>query len=512
MFRLAISEGSASTAGKITNLMLLAAVVVLSACTPASPTAAPTIQAVIPAATHAPSVPPAITNTRVPTPSETTEPSPTATSAATPTAPPPTATPLPKIHASCYPDASAPLEDLVTPRGPEHLFDPSCQVSGGVGEITVTWDIDGDGIPESEELDPPPLALQPGEYNPLLTFADEAGQVLRVELPRIVKVGEPRYPTWRYGVHLDYQGGNIAWDRNSLGAVEEQVRLFSAIGIQGVRLDFSWDSLEPADGSYDFGIHDQAARVIRAAGMDILGIIAYTPGWASPSTDSPWNGMPTDLKDFADFVLELTSHYRGQVDNWMIWVEPNCSQSFRSTDPYQYTQLLKSGYVAAKYGNPGSTIILGGLANDESQYISEFRFYPPEGFLQAVYDEGGGDYFDAVGGHPYTHPMYQGYDLMVRRILSIRDVMNSNGDQSKPLYLDEANYGLISDVTEEIQAQWLYEIFRASRQTDVPLVVVYNGRDYGSATTFFETAGLLRKDGSTKPIYHSYADIISQGF
>jgi len=491
--------------------ILVAGMIALSACTPVSPTAIPPSQTVTPIGAQGAGAHPTPTRIGAPTPTEKIELSPAATLEATPTLVPPTPTPLPPIHASCHPDASAPLEDLVILRGPEHLFGPSCQASGGVGEIAASWDIDRDGNPESTDVVPPPLALQPGEYNLVVTFTDETGQVAVVELPRIVKVGEPSYPDWRYGVHLDYQGGNIAWDRNSLKSLEEQVRLFSAIGIQGVRLDFSWDSLEPADGSYDFGIHDQAVRVIRAAGMDILGIIAYTPGWASPSTDSPWNGMPTDLKDFADFVLELTSHYRGQVDNWMIWVEPNCSQSFRSTDPYQYTQLLKSGYVAAKYGNPGSAIILGGLANDESQYISEFRFYPPEGFLQAVYDEGGGDYFDAVGRHPYTHPMYQGYDLMVRRILSIRDVMNSNGDQSKPLYLDEANYGLISDVTEEIQAQWLYEIFRASRETDVPLVVVYNGQDYGSATMFFETAGLLRKDGSVRPIYHSYADIIREG-
>lgn len=496
---------------KRATVVLCVLTTVLISCASRSPTAAPPIHTAIPAATQAPSVPPALTDTGVPTPTETAKSSPTATSAATPTGRPLTATPLPEIRASCYPDASAPLEDLVILKDPERLFDPWCKASGGVGEISVTWDMDGDGTPESEQLDPPPLALQPGEYSPQVTFTDEAGQVLRVDLPRIVKVGEPGYPTWRYGVHLDYQGGNIAWDQNSLDAIEEQVRLFSAIGVQAARLDFSWDSLEPAEGRYNFGIHDQAVRLILAADIDLLGIVAYTPGWASPSADSPWNTMPSDPGDFGDFVLELTSHYRDQVAVWMIWVEPNCSQSFRSADPSQYTQLLKQGYLAAKYGNPGCTIVLGGLANDESEYIPEFSFYPAEQFLQDVYYAGGADYFDAVGRHPYTHPTYQGYDLLVSRIRSIRDVMDSNGDQTKPLYLDEANYGLISDVTEETQAQWLHEIFRASRETEVPLVVVYNGQDYGTATTFFETAGLLRRDGSAKPIYYSYADIIRKG-
>jgi len=111
--------------------------------TPA-PTATPTEGTTAPAPTP-------VEPTEVPT----TESTHTPTSTAAPTPVPPTATPLAQIRASCYPDASAPLEDLVILRGPEHLFDPSCEVSDGVGEITASWDIDGDGSPESEATDPP---------------------------------------------------------------------------------------------------------------------------------------------------------------------------------------------------------------------------------------------------------------------------------------------------------------------------------------------------------------------
>jgi len=216
---------------------------VLVSCTPASPTAAPPIQTVIPAATQAPSIPTALTDTGVPTPTETTEPSPTATREPTPTAAPVTATQLPEIRASCYPDASAPLEDLVILRGPEHLFDPSCQASGGVGDITASWDIDRDGNPESTDVDPPPLALEPGEYDPVATFADEAGQVVLVELPRIVKVGEPDASGRIHGVyaHLDLAHGLYANDAE----IERACQFIVEAGFSSVKVGSSGRQLKP---------------------------------------------------------------------------------------------------------------------------------------------------------------------------------------------------------------------------------------------------------------------------
>ena len=500
-----------TTAAKTATIVLLAGVAATSACTQASPTAAPPTQTVILAATQAPGIPPAPVDTGVPTTSQTTEPSPTPTPEPTPTVAPATATPPAEIRASCYPDASAPLEDLVVLKGPEHLFDPSCQVSGGVGQITSSWDIDGDGTPESEELDPPPLALEPGEYNPVVTFADETGQVAAVELPRIVKVGEPSYPSWRYGVHLDYQGGNIADDAASIALVSRYAEMFSGIGVEGVRLDFAWTSLEPSNDRFSFGIHDQAVAILRDHGMDVVGIIAWTPSWASSSSTEPWKHMPREIDDFSDYVYQLTSHYRGRVNSWLIWNEPNVSIYFDSLDPAEYVRLLKAGYVAAKYGSPESTVILGGLANDESEYQPQLRWYPPEQFLQAVYDLGGREYFDAVGRHPYTHPLYGGYDEIVSKISAIKDVMARNGDQNKPLYLDEVGYGLIWDVTEDLQAQWLYEIFRAARQTAVPLLIVFDCQDWPGGSDFEQTIGLLRLDGSPRPVFDAYADIIRQG-
>jgi len=421
---------------------------------------------------------------------------------------PPTPTPVP-LSVTISPSTEDGFEYVCG--HPPFTVDFGAQVSGGSGELEYAWDFDVDGNMDARVQDPESFTYQtPGVYSARLTVSDAAGQTSAAER-RIVIIGEPSYPDWRYGVHLDYQGGNIADDPASIAVVSRYVELFSGIGIQGVRLDFAWGSLEPSDDSFNFRIHDQAVNVIREHGMDVVGIIAWTPAWASSSSREPWKQMPRDVDDYSDYVYHLTSHFRGRVNSWLIWNEPNVSIYFDSIDPAEYVELLKAGYIAAKYGNPESTVIVAGLANDESEYQPQFRWYPPEQFLQAVYDLGGGDYFDAVGRHPYAHPLYGGYDEMVSKVSAIKDVMARNGDQNKPLYLDEVGYGLIWDVSEELQAQWLYEVFRAARQTGVPLLIVFDCQDWPNGTDFERTIGLLRLDGSPRPVFDAYADIIRQG-
>ncbi len=271
---------------KAARITLLVVAITLAACVPASPTATLPSQAVVP--TPTPTGEPSSTPTPIPpspTATYTPSPSPTPTETATPT--PATPTPLPQISASCHPDASAPLGDLVILRGPEHLFDPSCQVSGGVGQITASWDIDRDGTPVSAQIDPAPMSIAPGEHRPLVTFADEAGQTLQVELPRIVKVGEPRYPGWRYGVmaHINLNFGSYANDAQ----VEKAVQMIRDTGVQAVRVDFTWAYIEPSrKGNYNWSDYDRMVKIMRNHGLEILPLVGYSTQWASSGSGPHW--------------------------------------------------------------------------------------------------------------------------------------------------------------------------------------------------------------------------------
>lgn len=180
---------------------------------------------------------PTLTATPMPTttatPTRTTSPTPTGTATAAPSATP-TATPLPPIIILSYsPNADSPLEELVILRGPEHKFDPSARVSGAVGLITAAWYIDSDDVPESTEIDPAPMTFAPGEYHPRVEFSDQAGQVARIGLPRIVKVGECVIEPRCYGVNenMSFTVQEAEWDT--------ALELMRTAGVQHLRLHFN---------------------------------------------------------------------------------------------------------------------------------------------------------------------------------------------------------------------------------------------------------------------------------
>nr|WP_238361257.1 cellulase family glycosylhydrolase [Burkholderia thailandensis] len=52
--------------------------------------------------------------------------------------------------------------------------------------------------------------------------------------------------------------------------------------------------------------------------------------------------------------------YGGKIDAWEIWNEPNCGPNFIPHDPLLYTRLLKSAYPAIKQANPAAAVYAGG--------------------------------------------------------------------------------------------------------------------------------------------------------
>ena len=142
------------------------------------------------------------TNTKIPTSTITTLPS------STPT---PTETPIP-ISAQIYPNLEEAKKIGFHKLAGHPPFDVKffAATDGGSGELFFEWDFDGDGIVDSLEREPELHTFDhSGEYTATLRISDEAGQVFETG-QRIVVIGEPDWPDWRYGVHLDYEGGSIA--------------------------------------------------------------------------------------------------------------------------------------------------------------------------------------------------------------------------------------------------------------------------------------------------------------
>ena len=290
----------------------------------------------------------------------------------------------------------------------------------------------------------------------------------------------------------------------------------ASMGATWVRFDFPWHDMEPSHGSYNTGAWDNAVAAANTAGLNILGIIDYTPDWANGSVGKFY--PPTSASDYANFCTYLVNRYASLgVHTWEIWNEPNGGTFWLpGANPTAYTSLLSAAYTAIKAADSSATVITGGTATvGDSGTQQNCRTW-----LTNLYAAGAKNYFDAVGCHPYVYPNNPGlaagdnWGQMQDSTPSLRSIMVANGDTAKKIWLTEFGYttdtaanasltesGQASYLTAEYTLQagyaWAGPLFWYTYQDD-PV------EDPANPENWF---GLVRSDGSHKSAYAAYAAI-----
>jgi hypothetical protein len=291
-----------------------------------------------------------------------------------------------------------------------------------------------------------------------------------------------------------------------------------ASGVPSVRLPIQWPDIERTQGNFDWTIPDQLVYGAYYSGLKILGVATYTPSWAAiPAGRSYIHPAPNDPAQYANFVKLAAQRYKGIVDNWEIWNEPNIQGSFAPRpDVARYTQMLKLSYQAVKSVNPVATVISAGSAPtlDSGVEIS------PGTFMQGIYANGGKGFFDAVGLHPYSTPdnlSTASYPWSSKtHIQNVQASMNQNGDGGKLFWTTE--YGAPTapgqqyGVTEAQQASILADGIRYLRSLpNCGPIFIFDFRDTNTGSTNVEqNFGLLRTNYSPKPAMATVRSMINQ--
>src|SRR6201999_29391 len=105
-----------------------------------------------------------------------------------------------------------------------------------------------------------------------------------------------------------------------------------------------------------------------------------------------------DPVKYAALGRTVAAHFKGRVDRYAIWNEPNLSAWLApsSTAPAQYRRLYKGAYTAIKTVDPRSKVLFGELApNRDGRTIAPLKFLrdaaPKNAKLKA----------DGLAHHPY---------------------------------------------------------------------------------------------------------------
>jgi hypothetical protein len=283
---------------------------------------------------------------------------------------------------------------------------------------------------------------------------------------------------------------------------DRDLQLVREAGLRWVKQGFAWREIEGAGrGIYDWSNADRLMDQVDAHGLQIIARVDAQPAWAGGGY--PLIGPPDEPQDYVNFLTALATRYRGRIDAYQIWNEPNLAREWggRPPDPGEYTRLLALAYAAIKSVDPRAVVISAGMAPTTRH---DGAAMPDTLYIQGMYDAGAAPYFDLLGVHgagyraaPEAAPEQVAADPQLnhddasppglrriycfRHVEDVRAVMVKNGDADKRLALLE--FGWTTDprpdspyhwhaVSDLEQADYIVRAFRYARHNWQPWIAV----------------------------------------
>ena len=214
------------------------------------------------------------------------------------------------------------------------------------------------------------------------------------------------------------------------------------VGATWTRLPFSWKDIEETPGVFTWQAADQQVANAVAAGVAVLGTITYTPDFANhpDCPDHPCAPAPSMYDDFARFSAKVAVRYKGKVDAWEVWNEPNEQHFWKpAPQPAGYANLLRKTYAAIKYANSSATVVFGGLSTHPR---NDPRWLTWRTFMDRFFNAGGAPY-DKFAIHPYYsggRPMTPVADNPFYNLPKTQNYLASKGRGDKKIWITEFGY------------------------------------------------------------------------
>jgi hypothetical protein len=297
--------------------------------------------------------------------------------------------------------------------------------------------------------------------------------------------------------------------------IRESLRLVREMGAPWITEYFPWVYIQPNDAAhFDWQHADLVVDAAAAEGLTLIARFDGTPAWARPK-DTTWKYLdPDHYADFAAFAGAFAARYRGKVQYYQVWNEPNLSAEWgtRPPDPAAYTALLRATYPAIKAADPAAQVLLAGLA-PTLEPPGSTQGLRDTTFLEDVYVAGGQPYFDALAVHAYgwLNPPDDppGPDrLNFARTEIMHDVLVRHGDGAKPVLITEGGW---NDSPRWVLAVRPYQRITYTLQAyakalrDWPwckAVTLWAFRYPKPAYTYFDNYTFVTSDFVPKPIYY----------
>ena len=317
-----------------------------------------------------------------------------------------------------------------------------------------------------------------------------------------------------------------------------------------VRFNAVWASLNrrqnkqksvPKTPVYDFGTLDNAIEVARSQGMKVqLSLTGQTPAWAAGNKKLTAQGtVRPNAKLYAQFVKTVVDRYKGRVDAYSIWNEPNHKGWLQPLKEQAslYRKLYEAAYPVIRKADPAARILIAETApypSKKTVATPPLRFLRELACVDKAYAPLKGKkckplIADAYAHHPYdyTRPPNQPYpgadnvsmgglprlENVLNRLARRKRLMSPSGTALN-LWLTEFGYfarketGREKVYPESTRAKYLVQAFEIARKDPrVEVMLQFLLVEYPKGLFRFNTS-IVKLNG--KPM-RTYAKLASWG-
>lgn len=251
-------------------------------------------------------------------------------------------------------------------------------------------------------------------------------------------------PFRRGGIGISANSGILGEDAASQA---QSFAFMQAIGVTSLRIDIPWRWVEQTRGTMTWDSVDRVVNLAVNARMSVLGVLTTSPAWAALGGSGNQQTRPADPRVWAAFAGAVAARYRGRIQAYELWNEPNSREYFApDPDPVAYAAMTRAAVPAIRAQDPSALILAGALGPAPQG----------DGLIPAV------DYFrrmlaagvgavDAFSYHPYDQQSMADAavwdNTAIRQVMDMHRILAGYGWGDKKIWASE--YGASSLVSGE---------------------------------------------------------------
>ncbi len=293
------------------------------------------------------------------------------------------------------------------------------------------------------------------------------------------------------------------------GAVEMNLKNISRAGINAIRDEVPWGTLEREKGKLEIPERfDAYVRQAAAKGLNVLLILDYANRFYDDG-DRPRS--PEAIEGFCRYAEFVVRHFGRDVRLYEIWNEWDIgiglpARHNKGGSPEDYARLLRAVYPRIKAIDPNVTVIAGACTSGAVK----------NGWLEGIVQLNALEYSDAISIHSYNYSErfpQRSPEACSAWMTSVQQMLRLYNDGADvPFYVTEMGWPTHvgrAGTEPELSASYLARLYLLARTSEsFKGLWWYDFQDDGWNPEYNEdNFGLVRPDLTPKPAYYVLTDI-----